>query len=67
MEITYVRNDNKNNIIILHVLGTKEIDPTIYKYLPFPLSIPILPKAHDLTIAQSLSNQYFSQPALDQG
>jgi hypothetical protein len=26
----------------------------------------ILPKAHDLTSAQSLSNQYFSQSALDQ-
>jgi hypothetical protein len=30
------------------------------------MPIPILPKAHDLTIAQSLSNQFFSQSALDQ-
>jgi hypothetical protein len=38
-------------IIILHVPGTKGIDLlTIYRYLQFP----ILPKAHDLTVAQSL-------------
>ncbi len=30
------------------------------------MPIPILPKAHDLTIAQSLSDQKFSQSALDQ-
>ena len=67
METTYVRNDDSDIIIILHVPGTKEIDLlTIYRYLPFPMPIPILPKAHVLTIAQSLSNQDFSQSALEQ-
>jgi hypothetical protein len=46
---------------------TKEIDLiTNYRYLPFPRPISILPKAHDLIIAQSLSSQYFSKSSLDQ-
>jgi hypothetical protein len=60
----HVRNDK--DIIILHVPGTKEIDQqTIYRYLPFSMPIPIFPKAHDLTIAQSLSNQIFNKNDLD--
>jgi hypothetical protein len=51
---TYVRND-KDIIIILHIPGTKEIDLLmIYRYLSFPMPVPILPKVHDLTIARSL-------------
>jgi hypothetical protein len=51
----------------MHVPGTKETDLlTIYRYPPFQIPIPIFPKAHDLTIAQSLANQQFSQSALDQ-
>ena len=67
MEATYVRNDDKDIVIILHVPGTKEIDLlTIYRYLPFPMPIPMLPKTHDITIGQSLSNQNFSQAQLEQ-
>jgi hypothetical protein len=51
LETTYVRNNDKDIIIILHVPGTKEIElQTIYRSLTFLIPIPILPKAHDLTI-----------------
>ncbi len=42
LETTYVRSE-KDIVIILHVPGTKETDLlTIYRYLPFPIPIPIL-------------------------
>jgi hypothetical protein len=67
METTYVENDDNDIIITLHGPGTKEIDQLmIYRYLPFPMPIPILPKDHNLRIAQSLSNKFFAQSTLDQ-
>ena len=30
----------------------------IFKYLPFPITLPFTPKAHDMTIRQSLDRQY---------
>ena len=30
----------------------------IYNYLPFPITLPFTPKAHDMTIRQSLDRQY---------
>jgi hypothetical protein len=52
METTYVRSE-KDIVIILHVPGTKETDLlTIYRYLTFPIPIPILPKASYFNIVK---------------
>ena len=39
---------------------------SIYRYLPTPFPIPILPHAHDLTIAHSLALPQFIDKILDQ-
>jgi hypothetical protein len=44
MDTTYVRNNENDIIVILHISGNKEIDLlTIYRYFPLQIPIPILP------------------------
>ena len=66
IEVTYMRS-GKDIILIVHVPCTKTAELlTIHRYLPFPIPLPILPKAHDMTIAQSLSISKFTEKSLDQ-
>ena len=66
IEVSYTRSDT-DIIIIVHVPCTKTSELlSIYRYLPTPFPIPILPHAHDLTIAQSLALPELSISTLDQ-
>ena len=65
IEVSYTRTD-KDIIIIVHVLCTKTSELlSIFRYLPTPFPIPILPHAHDLTIAQSLALPLLNDKTLD--
>ena len=66
IEASYVRTDN-DIVIIVHVPCSKFSDLlTIYRYLPSPIPIPILPHSHDITIAQSLALPKLNVQTLDQ-
>ena len=66
IEVTYMRS-GKDIVLIVHVPCTKTAELlTIHRYLPFPIPLPILPKSHDMTIAQSLSTSKFTESSLDQ-
>ena len=58
IEATYLRTGD-DIVIMLHVpcIKSKAL-LKIYKYLPFPITLPFTPKAHDMTIRQSLDRQY---------
>ena len=57
MEVTYLRT-GKDIVIMLHVpcIKSKQL-LKIYKYLPFPIPLPFMPRSHDITIRQSLDLQ----------
>ena len=66
IEVSYTRSDD-DNIILVHVPCTKLTSLlTIFRYPPFPFPIPILPKAHDFTIGQSLALLKINETVLDQ-
>ena len=66
IEVSYTRSDI-DIIILVHVPCTKLTSLlTIYRYLPFPIPIPILPKSHDFTIGQSLALPRINETVLDQ-
>ena len=57
----------KDMILIVHVPCTMATQIlTIHPYLPFPIPLPILPKAYDMTIAQSLSLSKLKESNFDQ-
>ena len=66
IEVSYTRSD-KDIIIIVQVPCTKTSELlSIYRYLPTPFPIPILPHSRDLTIARSLALPQLSRSTLDQ-
>ena len=68
IEVTYTRNED-DIVIIVHVpcIKIKQLF-TIYRYLSFPIPIPVAPPANDLTIGQVFNVQNFkriNESALD--
>jgi hypothetical protein len=59
IEVTYSRTVD-DIVLMVHVPCIKTLVLLkIYRYLPFPISIPFKTRAHDMTIKQSLNFQYF--------
>ena len=62
IEVTYLRT-GEDIVIIVHVpcIKSKAL-LKIYRYLPFPITLPFTPRSHDMTIRQSLDIQSFNLP-----